>query len=130
MREHLDHHPTDPETGEYHYRRDWHYEDKMAWEMGMPYAFADGYQNEMVLSHVITNWMGDDGFIKKLAVRDAVLMFHGDVTRIMGKVTKKYVENDEHLVDVEMRSENLDGSLTFNTGVATVRLVSKEDIKY
>ena len=40
---------------------------------------------------------------------------------------EKYKKDNEHLVDVDVISENLDGDLLFN-GKATVRLVSKEDL--
>lgn len=126
MRDHLDHHPIDPETGEHRFRRDWHYEDAIARVMGMPYAFADGYQNEMVLSHIITNWMGDDGFVKMLDFRNKRINILGDATWLKGKVVKKYVMNGEHLIDLEVWGENQDG-IVHTTAKATVSLLSMSD---
>jgi len=126
IRDHLDHHPIDPETGEYHLRRDWHYEDATARAMGMPYAFADGFQNEMVLTHIITNWMGDDGFVKILDFRNRRINILGDMTWLKGKVVKKYVANGEHLVDLEVWGENQD-RIIHTTAIATVRLISRSD---
>ncbi len=123
MKEHLDHHPIDPETGEYRFRRDWHYDDNIARLMGMPYAFADGYQNEMVLTHIITNWMGDDGFVKMLDFRNKRINILGDATWLKGRVVKKYVMDGEHLVDLEVWGENQDG-MVHTTAQATVKLLS------
>jgi acyl dehydratase len=64
MRKHLQHHPIDPETGEYRFRRDWHYEDHAARLFGVPYANVGGIHNEMMLVHLVTDWMGDDAFVK------------------------------------------------------------------
>jgi hypothetical protein len=41
-----------------------------------------------------------------------------------GKVTRKYVENGEHLVDLEVWSENQRGQL-HTQGAATVRLLAR-----
>lgn len=126
IREHFDHHPIDPETGDSRYRRDWHYEDKMARVMGMPYAFADGVQNEMAMSHIITNWMGDDGFVKVIDFRNRRINILGDATWVKGKVVKKYSTNGEHLVDLELRGENQEGKV-HTTGTAIVRLLSRTE---
>jgi hypothetical protein len=48
----------------------------------------------------------------------------GDTTWCKGKVTRKYVEKDEHLVEVEVRAENQRGEITA-PGRAVVRLPSK-----
>jgi hypothetical protein len=63
MRKHLQHHPIDPETGEYGIRRDWHYEDHAARMFDIPYAKVANVHNEMMLTHLITDRMGDDGFV-------------------------------------------------------------------
>lgn len=124
MREHLHDHPIDPETGEYRFIRDWHYEDHIAQMLGMPYAFAAGAHNEMVLAHIITDWMGDDGFVKSMDSKDARIHILGDMTWVKGKVVKKYVENDEHLVDLKVWGENQDG-VVHTTSDVTVKLISR-----
>jgi acyl dehydratase len=118
--------PIDPETGEYQHVISWHYSDKIARQMGVARAHSFGAQNEANLAHVITNWMGDDGFVTQLEVRHRAIKFFGDMNYIKGKVTKKYVENGEHLVDLEVWGENQDAVVN-TTGKATVKLVSRED---
>jgi acyl dehydratase len=124
MREHLHDHPIDPETGEYRFIRDWHYEDHIAQMLGMPFGFAAGAHNEMMLVHIVTDWMGDDGFVKSIDSRDVRINILGDMTWVKGKVVKKYVENNEHLVDLHVWGENQEGVI-HTTSEVTVKLVSK-----
>jgi hypothetical protein len=70
--------------------------------------------------------MGNDGFLKKLDDRVPVLPIVGEVLCNQGKVTRKYVEGDEHLIDLDVWTDNLDGEHLL-TGNATVRLVSRTD---
>jgi acyl dehydratase len=126
MREHLQDHPIDPDTGEHRFIRDWHYEDHIAQMLGMPFAFAAGAHNEMILAHVVTDWMGDDGFVKSIDSKDVRIHILGDMTWVKGKVVRKYVENKEHLVDLDVWGENQDG-ITHITSKYTVKLVSKEE---
>jgi hypothetical protein len=84
------------------------------------------FQIEGLLSRMLCNWMGDDGFLRKLDDRVPILPIVGDVLCNKGKVTRKYVEGDEHLIDLEVRCENLDGEILM-PGNATVRLASRTD---
>lgn len=112
MREHLQHHPIDPDTGEHILRRDWHYTDHAANIFGYPYANSAGIQNEMMLVHGITDWMGDDAFVKSADSQDRRMVFFGDMTYVKGEVSKKYVdENNDHVVEVHVWGENQDGVL-------------------
>ena len=52
----------------------------------------------------------------------------GDTHWMKGKVTKKYIVNGEHLVDIECWGENQRGEITL-PGSATVRLPSKNPQK-
>lgn len=89
-------------------------------------AVAFWFQPEWLLGRMITNWMGDDGFLKRLDDRVPVLPIIGEVLCQRGQVTKKYIEGGEHLVDLDVRCENLDGEILLK-GSATVRLLSRAD---
>lgn len=134
MRKHLQHHPIDPETGEYRIRRDWHYEDHAAHLFGVPYANVGGIHNEMMLVHLVTDWMGDDAFVKSMDSQDRRMNFLGDMTWVKGKVARKFVENsatgggEEHLVDLDVWGENQDGVVHTKSNFI-VRLVSKAEYK-
>jgi hypothetical protein len=126
MREHLHHHPKDPETGEHRFRRDWHYEDHAARLFGVPYANAGGIHNEMVLVHIVTDWMGDDGFVKSMDSQDRRMNFLGEATWVKGRVARKFIEDGERLVELDVRAENQDGQVHTQAKVV-VKLVAKGD---
>jgi acyl dehydratase len=126
MRNHLQHHPVDPETGEHRFRRDWHYEDHAARLFGVPYANVGGIHNEMMLVHLVTDWMGDDGFVRSMDSQDRRMNFLGDATWVKGRVARKYVEDGEHLVELQVWGENQDGVVHTKAGV-TVKLISKAE---
>jgi acyl dehydratase len=116
----------DPETGAHHNAIDWHYLDSMAQVAGLPYAHSTGRQNEAIVASLISNWMGDAGFVKRLYCAHRVTWFLGETVKVKGKVKRKYVENNEHLVDLDTWSELPDGKKC-TVGEATVRLISKAD---
>ena len=61
------------------------------------------------MSHLMTNWVGDDGWLYKL---NAKIVRHnpvGDLLTITGKVVKKYKEGDRCFVDCELLAINQDG---------------------
>ncbi|BBB01357.1 hypothetical protein RVR_8728 [Actinacidiphila reveromycinica] len=126
MRGHLQHHPVDPETGEHRFRRDWHYDDHAAQLFGAPYANVGGIHNEMMLVHLVTDWMGDDGFVRTMDSQDRRMNFLGDATWVKGRVGRKYVQDGLHLVDLNVWAENQDGVLHTKSTV-TVQLVSKAE---
>jgi len=126
MREHLHHHPVDPETGEHRFRRDWHYDDHAAQLFGSPYANVGGIHNELMLVHAVTDWMGDDGFVRSMDSQDRRMNFLGDATWVKGKVARKFVEDGEHLVGLDVWAENQDGVVHTKAHVV-VKLVSKAE---
>jgi hypothetical protein len=126
MRHHLHHHPQDPETGEHRFRRDWHYEDHAARMFGVPYANVGGIHNEMMLVHLVTDWMGDHGFVRSMDSQDRRMNFLGDATWVKGRVGRKFEQDGERLVDVDVWGENQDGEV-HTTSRFTVKLISKAD---
>ncbi|MFC1995844.1 MaoC family dehydratase N-terminal domain-containing protein [Chloroflexota bacterium] len=117
---------VDPETGVYRHQIEWHHSDTIARVMGIPYALGEGQQNQAVIAHGVTNWMGDDGCVKRLAFQCCGANFFGDMNWIKGRVVRKYVTDGAHLVDLEVLAECQDGRI-HTKGIATVRLVPRED---
>lgn len=101
-----------------------HWEDELAQAVGVPAAYDYGPQRISWLSHLLTNWIGDDGFLKRLYAEVRRFNLVGDTTWCKGKVTRKYIENNEHLVDIECWGENQRGDITM-PGQATVLLPSR-----
>ena len=93
---------------------------------GLAVAFYS--QLEWLLGRMICNWMGDDGVLKVLDDRAPIYPILGDVFCCSGQVTGKRVDGDEHLVDLDVRCENLDGILLM-PGTAVVCLPSRSDSK-
>jgi len=129
MKAEIKNYPIDPETGNYRYRRDWHFEDSIARVMNVPYAFQIGKFSEMILCHIITDWAGDDGFVKVFDCQLRSISIMGDMVWLKGKVVKKYESNGEHLVDLDVWSENQDKRIIVKA-TATVRLTSMADRKF
>ena len=75
-------------------------------EIGMPGAYDNGPQRMAFMTHCVTNWMGDDGFIRNLSIRIKMPVIFGDTLWCKGKVTNKRVAEGEHLVDAEIWAEN------------------------
>ena len=78
------------------------------------------------MGSLLTNWMGDNGFIKKFYAMFRRFNLVGDTTWLMGQVVKKYIDEDgEPVVDLECWGENQRGEVTM-PGSATIALPSRE----
>ena len=77
------------------------------------------------MGHLLTNWMGDDGFLKAMHVELRRFNVVGDTTWCKGKITGKRIEGGEYLVDMDIWGENQRQQVT-TRGNATIRLPSRE----
>jgi acyl dehydratase len=119
---------ADPDTGVTHIMG-WHLNDHMAHVGGEPHALHMGSLARQVMVRLVTNWMGDDGFLRKFNWRHMTRTAIGDTLIGKGKVVNKRVENGEYLVDLAVWLENLRGNVT-EAAMATVSLFSKESPPY
>ena len=122
---HRKRHPADafinPETGAQDSAARGHTEERMAREVGMPGGYDVGPQRISWLGHLLTDWVGDAGFVRMLDVKLRRPNIFGDVSWCRGKVTGKRVEDGIHLVDLDVHVENQLGETTA-AGTATVEL--------
>jgi hypothetical protein len=72
----------------------------------------------------MTNWAGDDGFIRRLNVTVKRPNIFGDVSWCRGRVVDKRVEDGAHLVELEVRIENQLGDVTAD-GTSIVELPAR-----
>jgi len=86
-----------------------HWEKELAQSIGIPAPFDQGNQRITWVSQVMTNWMGDDGFLKKMTVQLRRPNLIGDTCWCRGKVVRKAVEHGQHLVDCELWADNQRG---------------------
>lgn len=101
-----------------------HSNASVARAIGMPGAYDNGHQRMAWVSHAVTNWMGDDGFLRNLSVEVRRPNMFGNVTWCRGRVVNKFVEEGRHYVEADLVAENQDKEVNA-TGAATVELPSK-----
>ena len=111
----------------------WHFDDHTAQAQGhMPWAFDYGQHTCDYLASLMTDWIGSEGFLKKLSVRQNIPVWAGDgwadtlgdQITLMGEVTKKYVQDNENCVDCTISAQRQDGVLVA-IGTATAALPSR-----
>ncbi|MDP6549755.1 MAG: MaoC family dehydratase N-terminal domain-containing protein [Dehalococcoidia bacterium] len=102
-----------------------HMRDSVAEAVGVPGAYDYGPQRVSWMGTLLTNWMGDDAFLKRLRIETRRFNVYGDTQWCKGKVVRKYVHDSAPLVDLEIWAENQRGELTA-PGYATVMLPSRD----
>jgi acyl dehydratase len=101
-----------------------HWEEDFALEVGAPGAYDYGPERCSWLTHHMTNWMGDDGFLRKATCKIRRHNPEGDMLFIKGKVKRKFIEDGRHLVEIEQEARNQDDELSV-LGTGIVELVSR-----
>jgi acyl dehydratase len=101
-----------------------HFDAEIAGEVGMPRAYDQGFMRPNWYSHLLTNWAGDAGIVRRLKTRLSRPHFVGDLARCHGTVTGKRIVGDQHLVDIVLTMPNQDG-IEVCPGEATVELLSR-----
>ncbi|GHH24000.1 acyl dehydratase [Sphingomonas glacialis] len=127
---HRKRHPADafinPETNAQDSAARGHTEAKMAREVGMPGGYDVGPQRISWLGQLMTNWIGDAGFLHRLNVSVRRPNIFGDVSWCRGRVVDKQIDGDRHAVDLELWVDNQLGDTTAK-GTARVWLPSKNN---
>ncbi|MAC57263.1 MAG: acyl dehydratase [Novosphingobium sp.] len=96
-----------------------HWDEAFALEVGAPGAYDYGPERCSWLTHHMTNWIGDDGFLHKSNCQIRRHNPDGDAMVITGEVTKKFEENGKKYVEVEQKATTHRGELSaFGTAVA------------
>ena len=90
----------------------------------MPGGYDVGTQRISWVGQLMTNWMGDDGFLRKLSVSLRRPNIFGDVAYCKATIVDKRVEEGAHLVDLEVWVESQLGEKTAK-GTAVVELPSR-----
>ena len=114
---------VDPETGVQDHPHRGHWERFMAREVGMPGVYDMGPQRVSWLCRYITDWMGDDAFLVRLSASLRRPNIVGDVTRLGGRVQRKWEEDGFYFVECDMWAVNQRGDVIM-PGRAVVSLPS------
>lgn len=96
-----------------------HYDKDVAIARGLPGVIVHGALKASFLGQLITDWVGETGVLKEFKCRYQAMDFPGEEILCKGRVIKKYIEVDKHLIDCELWTENPQGEKT-TTGVATI----------
>jgi acyl dehydratase len=89
-----------------------HWEPDFALMVGAPGAYDYGPERCSWLTHHLTNWMGDDGFLRKASCKIRRHNPEGDMLFIDGKVTRRFQQDGRCLVEIEQSAHNQDGELS------------------
>ena len=112
-----------------------HYDASFAASQGAGKPIIHGALQRQWLIQLMTDWMGEEGTLKKFACSYRAMDYPramttttepeaGETWWCKGKVTKKYVQDDQHYIDCNVWVENGKGEIT-TTGRATVSLPSR-----
>lgn len=102
-----------------------HWEEDFALEVGAPGAYDYGPERCSWLTHHLTNWMGDDGFLRKASCKVRRHNPEGDMLFIKGKVKRRFIEDGRHLVEIEQEAHNQDKELSV-VGSGIVELPTRQ----
>jgi acyl dehydratase len=86
-----------------------HWDEALARAVGVPRPYDYGPERVAWLGHLVTNWMGDAGFLRRLNVQVLRHNLIGDTTWCRGRVTGK---REDGVVDLALRAENQRGETT------------------
>ena len=104
-----------------------HYDWDTCRSRGLPAPFDVGCMRAVMTSHLLSNWMGDNGFIRRVSVQIRKPNFYGDTTFYNAEVVKTYkdtVGDEEYgAVDISIVGTNQLGEVS-TPGKATIYLPS------
>ena len=101
-----------------------HWEEDFALEVGAPGAYDYGPERTSWMTHHLTNWAGDAGFLRRSHCKIRRHNPEGDMLFIKGMVKRKFVENGRHLVEISQEAHNQDDELSV-LGSGVVELPSR-----
>ncbi|MDP6799399.1 MAG: MaoC/PaaZ C-terminal domain-containing protein [SAR202 cluster bacterium] len=98
-----------------------HYDLEFARNNGLPDVILHGALKNAFLGQIMTDWIGEEGTLKKLSVQYRGMDVPGTPAFVKGVVKKTYEEDGENLVECEIWLENHEGTRT-TPGSAVVSL--------
>ena len=98
-----------------------HWDDQLAQQAGVPAAYDLGPQRISWMAQTATSWMGDEGFLKRLAVRVRRFVIMGDAVTCSGHVVSKEQTEGGVEVSLALTATNQRGELVAD-GTATIAI--------
>ncbi|HUY27985.1 MAG TPA: MaoC family dehydratase N-terminal domain-containing protein [Candidatus Binataceae bacterium] len=101
-----------------------HWEDDLAILVGTPAAYDYGPERCSWMTHHLTNWIGDAGFLSHIEVQIRRHNPVGDTIYINGEVKRMFADGGAHYAEIEQTAVQQDGELSVRA-TAIVRLPSR-----
>ena len=101
-----------------------HYDVNFAKNNGLPDIILHGALKNAFLGQLMTDYVGFDGTLKKLSCQYRAMDIPGTPVFAKGTVVKKYVEENENIIECEIWLENEEGQKT-TPGYAIVSLPNR-----
>jgi len=98
-----------------------HEDPNLTRQRGMPAPFDNGIMRFAWVAPLITNWMGDRGFLSRLQLTIHAPVLYGDTNWYAGTVVERTVDGDAARVRIRVTGTNQLGAVT-SSGEAEVRL--------
>jgi acyl dehydratase len=115
----------DPDTGAMEPIYAVHYNRRAAQAMGVANPYDVGFQRHCWQIHLLTDWMGDDGWVVQAASKYTSFVHLGDAVELSGTVTEKFVDDDgEACVRIATSAHNQRGEPVM-PGTAVVALPTR-----
>ncbi|WP_216898450.1 FAS1-like dehydratase domain-containing protein [Nocardia alni] len=102
-----------------------HWEPERARELGLPNPYDYGGMRETWLCHLLTDWMGDAGWLWKLRCEHRRFNYLGDATWVCGTVTEKREVDGHTEIHLEVHCRNQRDEIT-TRGTAVVLLPTRD----
>jgi acyl dehydratase len=102
-----------------------HHDVEFARAGGHPDIFVNTGFMQGCFNRLIWDWIGPDGWLRKFRMEMRRMNRPGDVMTLKGKVTRKFVEGNEHYVELDVWAENEREGIT-TPSYALVTLPSRE----
>ena len=99
-----------------------HYDKDFAISTGLPGVIVHGALKNAFLGQLITDWIGESGTLTRLVVQYKGMDVPGDTLVCKGRISRKYVFEENRYVDCEIWLENGEGTKT-TQGSATVLII-------
>ncbi|MBX5486383.1 MAG: MaoC family dehydratase N-terminal domain-containing protein [Mycolicibacterium hassiacum] len=101
-----------------------HWDADRAAELGLPAPYDYGQMRAAWITHLLTNWIGDDGWLTEMDIQMRGFNYHGDVHWCRGRVVAKG-ETPDDPVTIEVSATNQRDETT-TKGTAKVLLPSRK----
>lgn len=104
-----------------------HYNKAAANAMGVAFQYDVGFQRQCWQTQLLTNWCGDQGWVRDCSSEYRGFVYLSDVVTLGGEVTGKSVTSDgEHVVELRTFARNQRGADVM-PGAATIALPSRDE---